>query len=153
MRNLKLQMHISLDGYVTVEQGAVNFVWDEDVIKFCVENLENVDTILLGQHTTQEFINFWDSVDVNPEHPEFILGKQISRISKVIFYNTVTQTQWKNTIIINGDINVEINKLKNTDGKDILVYGGATLASSLIESRLVDEFYFLLSPVCFGKGL
>ena len=78
MRNLKLQMHISLDGYVTVEQGAVNFVWDEDVIKFCVGNLENVDTILLGQHTAQEFINFWDSVAANPEHPEFILGKRIS---------------------------------------------------------------------------
>lgn len=35
MRNLKLQMHISLDGYVTVEQGATNFIWDDEMIKFC----------------------------------------------------------------------------------------------------------------------
>lgn len=35
-------MHISLDGYVTAEQVAANFVWDADVIKFCVDNLKNV---------------------------------------------------------------------------------------------------------------
>ncbi|RAV29132.1 dihydrofolate reductase family protein [Sinomicrobium soli] len=153
MRNLKLQMHISLDGYVTVEQGTTTFVWDNKVIKFCVENLENVDTILLGQYTAHEFIDFWDGVATNPEHPEFALGKRISETPKVVFSNTITQHQWNNTSIISGNVNEEINKLKAANGKDMLVYGGATLAASLIGNALVDEFYFLLSPLCFGKGL
>jgi dihydrofolate reductase len=153
MRKLKLQMHISLDGYVTVEQGAANFVWDKDVIKFCVDNLINVDTILLGQHTAQEFINFWDGVAITPDHPERELGKRISDILKVVFSNTITHHQWKNTTIVRGNLKEEINNLKKSNGKEILVYGGAMLASSLIENDLVDEFYFLVSPVCFSKGL
>ncbi|MFT3947777.1 MAG: dihydrofolate reductase family protein [Agriterribacter sp.] len=153
MRKLKLQMHISLDGYLTIEQDAANFVWDNNVIKFCVDNLENVDTILLGQHTAQEFINFWDSVAVNPNHSEWELGKRISEIPKIVFSNTITNHQWKNTTVVSGNLKDEVDKIKKSNGKSILVYGGATLASSLIENNLVDEFYFLFSPICFGKGM
>lgn len=153
MRKLKLQMHISLDGYVTAEQGATNFVWDTDVLDFCVNNLDKVNTILLGQHTAQEFIGFWDGVAITPDHPEWKLGKRISEIPKVVFSNTITHHQWKNTTVVNGNLKEEVNDLKRSNEKDILVYGGAMLASSLIENNLVDEFYFLLSPICFGKGL
>ncbi|PRD54745.1 dihydrofolate reductase family protein [Sphingobacterium gobiense] len=153
MRKLKLQMHISLDGYVTVEQGAVNFVWDGEVINFCVDNLNHVDMILLGQHTAHEFINFWDGVADTPDHPERELGKRISEIPKMVFSNTVTQHQWKNTTVVSGNVKEEVNKLKKSNGKDIMVYGGAMLASSLIKNRLIDEFHFLFSPICLGKGL
>ena len=153
MRKLILQMHLSLDNYVSMEQGGTNFKWDEEVIKFCVDNLENVDTILLGRNTAQELIPFWDEVATNTSHPDFALGKRISEIPKVVFSNTVTHHQWKNTTIMNGSINDEINKLKESTGKDILVYGGASFASSLIQNDLVNEFYFLLNPFCLGKGL
>ncbi|MBX2923756.1 MAG: dihydrofolate reductase family protein [Chitinophagaceae bacterium] len=153
MRTLKLQMHLSLNGYVTAEQGAANFVWDKDVIKFCIDNLKNVDTILLGQHTAREFIHFWDGVAVTPDHPEWEPGKWISDIPKIVFSNTITHHQWKNTTILRGSLKEEINHLKKSTGKEMLVYGGAMLASSLIENDLVDEFYFLVNPVCFSKGL
>ena len=39
MRKLKLQMHLSLDNYVNMEKGEANFKWDDEVIKFCVDNL------------------------------------------------------------------------------------------------------------------
>lgn len=152
MRKLKLQMHLSLDSYVNMEQGGAAFKWDDEVIKFCVENLENTDTILLGRNTAQEFISFWDEVATNTSHPDFALGKKISEIPKVVFSNTITHHNWSNTTIINGNINDEIIKLKESKGNDILVYGGASLASSLILNELVDEFYFLLNPFCLGKG-
>ncbi len=153
MRKLKLQMHLSLDNYVNMEQAGTNFKWDDEVIKFCVNNLENVDTLLLGRNTAQEFISFWDEVATNTSHRDFALGKRISEIPKVVFSNTITHHDWKNTAIINGNITDEIIKLKKLKGKDILIYGGASLASSLIQNNFVDEFYFLLNPFCLGKGL
>lgn len=153
MRKLKLQMHMSLDNYVTLEQGGTTFIWDDEVIKFCVNNLQSVDTILLGRNTAGELIPFWDDVATNPNHSEFALGKRISETRKVVFSNTVAHHNWKNTTIINGELNDEIIKLKKLKGNDILVYGGASLASALIKNGLVDEFYFLLNPICFGKGL
>ena len=153
MRKLKLQMHLSLDSYVNMEQhGGKNFKWDDEVIKFCVDNLENVHTILLGRNTAHDFILFWDEVATNGSHPDFALGKRISEIPKVVFSNTVTNHDWKNTTIIHGNVSDEVIKLKKSEGKNILVYGGASFASSLIQNNLVDEFYFLLNPFCLGKG-
>ena len=50
------------------------------------------------------------------------------------------------------DIAEEIKRLKKKDGKDMIVYGGFSFVSSLIEHGLIDEFYLLLNPMAFGKG-
>lgn len=146
-------MHLSLDNYVNMEQGGENFKWDDEVIQFCVDNLESVDTILLGRKTAGDLIPFWDEVATNSSHRDFALGKRISELKKVVFSNTVTRHDWKNTSIIKGNFNDEVTKFKESAGKDILVYGGASMAASLIQSKLVDEFYFLLNPFCLGKGV
>ena len=152
MRKLKLQMHLSLDNYANMEQGGKNFKWDREVIAFCVGNLEDVDTILLGRKTAEELIPFWDEVATNPNHEDFALGKRISEIPKLVFSNSVTHNRWKNTKIIKGNFNDEISTLKKSNGKNVLIYGGASFASSVIQNNLVDEFYFLLNPFCLGKG-
>lgn len=152
MRKIKLQMHLSLDNYVNMEEGGKNFTWDNEVIDFCVSNLEDVDTLLLGRKTAEELIPFWDNVATAPSHADFALGKRISELQKIILSDTMTSHPWENTTVIRGDINKEVTRLKNSNGKTILVYGGASFASSLVKNNLVDEFHFLLNPFCLGKG-
>lgn len=152
MRKLKLQMHLSLDNYVNMEEGGKDFKWDREVINFCVENLEDVDTILLGRKTADELIPFWDEVAANPAHEDFALGKRISEIPKLVFSNSVLRSQWKNARIVKGNFSNEVLNLKISIGKNILVYGGASFAAYLVQNNLVDEFYFLLNPFCLGKG-
>ena len=144
---------MTLDGYVNMEAGEKSFKWDHDVIEFCVDNLEGVDTILLGRKTAKDLIPFWDDVAANPGHADFDLGKRISEIPKKVFSNTVTDHNWSNTTIISGDFNEELKKLKVSTGGDILVYGGASFASSLIQNDMVDEYYFLRDPFCLGEGV
>lgn len=153
MRTIKLQMHLSLDNYVNMEQGGTNFKWDHEVIEFCVDNLESVDTILLGRKTAQDLIPFWDKVATDSSHPDFALGQRISALPKVVFSNTLTEHPWKNTTLLSGDMHTELSKFKESAGNDILVYGGASFAASLIQNELVDEFYFLLNPFRLGNGL
>jgi hypothetical protein len=85
MRKLKLQMHITLDGFSNMEDGGRNFKWDSKVIKFCVDNLKDVDVLLLGRKTADELIPFWDKVALNKKHPDYALGKRISEIPKIVF--------------------------------------------------------------------
>ena len=146
-------MHMTLDNYVNMEDGGENFKWDNEVIAFCVDNLESVDSILLGRKTAEELIPFWDDVATKPTHSDFALGKRISELPKTVLSNTLTDPPWKNTSIVSGDMNDEVMKLKKSAGKDILVYGGASFATSLIDKNLVDEFYFLLDPFRLGKGI
>jgi dihydrofolate reductase len=153
MKKLKLQMHMTLDGFSNMESAGNEFKWDAKVIKFCVDNLKDVDTLLLGRKTADELIPFWDKVALDKKHPDYALGKRISELPKIVFSNTVKKNRWQNTTLINGDVKKEIEKLKKIEGKNLLAYGGVSFASTLIENDLVDTFYFLKNPFCLGKGL
>ncbi len=153
MRRLKLQMHITLDNFVNMEDAGAHFKWDNEVISFCIKNLESVDCILLGRKTAEELIPFWDDVATKPTHADFALGKRISELPKFVLSNTMAKAPWKNTTVITGDLKDEVTRLKVTAGKDILVYGGASFAASLIDHNLVDAFYLLLDPFRLGKGV
>lgn len=151
MRKLKLQMQISLDGFVTANYGGTNFKWDNDVRNFSIENLKNVDCILLGRNTAEDFI-YWRSVANNPKDSDYEFGKLLTDIPKVIFSKTLKVSKWDTATIAKGKIVEEIKTLKKKKGKDIIVYGGYSFVSSLIKQGLIDEYYLLVNPVAVGSG-
>jgi dihydrofolate reductase len=59
---------------------------------------------------------------------------------------------WKNTRIARGNIQEELSNLKKQPGKSMVVWGGASLASSLINLGLIDEYRLLVNPVLLGRG-
>ena len=151
MRKIKLQMTISIDGFVKSKYGGPD-IWDNDVTRFCVRNLDNVDTILLGRNTAEGFVPYWKDVAENPEAEYFPLGKPLTDIPKIVFSNTIKENTFENTSIISGDFKSSIEKLKSEKGKNIMVYGGVNFVSSLIQYDLVDEFALLFYPYAGGQG-
>jgi dihydrofolate reductase len=153
MRKLKLQMVVTLDGFglVPSDKGA-NFIWDDEVTKFCIDNLENIDGIVLGRNTAEGFIPHWTGVANNPSDKDYNLGKLLTDIPKIVFSNQLPDTKWNNATTVKGDVSTEIKKLKNKSGKDMIVYGGYSFVSSLVQNGLVDEFYLLVEPVMIGNG-
>ena len=141
MRKLKVQMNFE----------GIN--WDEDMVTFCIDNLKNVDSILLWRITAEGFIPYWKDVAKNPAPTDINsrLGKPINDTHKDIFSNTLKVNQWDNATIISGDIAGEIKKLKDNNGKDIIVYGGNKFVSSLVEHKLVDEYYLLVNPLAINS--
>jgi dihydrofolate reductase len=72
---------------------------------------------------------------------------------KVVFSKTVQRMDGKNVRVENGDLIEKVQELKSRPGKDLVVYGGATFVSSLIEHDLIDELNFFVNPVAIGEGL
>lgn len=72
---------------------------------------------------------------------------------KIVFTKTLTKSEWENTVIENGDLVDEINKLKKQNGGDVIVYGGASFVSDLIKYGLIDELHLLINPTAIGKGM
>ena len=72
---------------------------------------------------------------------------------KVVFSKSLEKSEWENTSIAKGNIIQEIEALKNENGKDLIVYGGAEFVTSLIENDLIDEYHFFINPSIIGKGL
>lgn len=141
MRKLKLQMNLAL-----------NNKWDSGMSDFSIDNLKTVDCILHGRKTGEGFIPYWTEIANNPNDAEYKLGRRFADIPNVVFSNTLKVSQWDNTTILSGDIKAAIEALKKKNGKDILVYGGDSFVSSLIQHDLVDEFYLLVNPVEIGNG-
>jgi dihydrofolate reductase len=151
MRKLKLQMQLSLDGFVTADYAGANFNWDNEVKSFSIENLTNVDSIVLGRNTAEGFL-YWRDVANDPEHNDYKFGKLLTDIPKVIFSKSLKSSKWDNAAIVKGDIVEEIKTLKKEKGKDMIVYGGSAFVSSLIQHGLIDEYYLLINPVAVGSG-
>ncbi len=152
MRKLKLQVVISLDGFVKGDYGGANINWDKEAWKFCIDNLKNVDCILLGRNTAEDFIPHWRGVANNPKDNDYKLGKPLTDIPKIVFSKKLKTSKWDNATIAKGDIVKEIKALKRRKGKDMIVYGGYSFVSSLIQHTLIDEYFLLVNPFAYGSG-
>jgi len=156
MRKLKLQVQISIDGFVGGPNGELDWmtwVWDEELKKFVGELNDPTDTILLGKNMTDGFVNHWKKVADDPENPIHSSGVKFTETPKVVFSRTLKDSIWENTVLASGDLTVEVNKLKSVKGTNMMVYGGATFVSSLIDAELIDDYYLFINPVLIGKGL
>lgn len=157
MRKLKLQMQISIDGYVAGPEGQLDWMtWemDEALLNFINELTDSSDTILMGRKMTEGFINYWENVVSNqPESPEFPFAQKMVNIPKIVFSKTIKHIAGKNVTVENGDLVTAINNLKNQNGKDIVVYGGANFVFSLIKNNLIDELNLFINPTAIGNGL
>src|SRR5439155_16983407 len=142
MRKLKLQMQISVDGYVAGPNGELDWMtWshDDKIIKFINDLTDSSDTILHGRKMTDGFVNYWENVVNNQtDSPEYTFAKKMVDTSKVVFSKTLDTSKWNNTTLAKGDLADEIANLKNQNGKDIIVYGGAGFVSSLIKGEHID---------------
>jgi len=154
MRKVKLQMQMTINGYVAQPNGKNDWMtWnpDDELIAFMNSLLDTSDTLLLGRKTADSIIKYWeDTADENPTHP---FAKKIVDISKVVFTKTVDKSAWNNTTLAKGNLAEEIANLKNQTGKDILVFGGASFVSSLIKEGLIDEYHLIVNPTAIGNGM
>jgi dihydrofolate reductase len=156
MRKLKLQVQMSIDGFIAGPQGEMDWMvwdWDDSLKKYVDEITEPVDCILLGRKLAQGFIPHWAAVAANPDSPEFAAGKKFTNTHKIVFTRTLNRSEWANTVLAKGDLVEEITQLKLQEGKDIIVYGGATFVSALIRYRLIDEFHLFINPTAIGNGM
>jgi len=153
MRKLKLQVQMSVDGFISGSNGEMDwmvFNWDDELKKYVNEITNPVDCIVLGRNLAQGFIPHWASKPVS-EDPWFV--EKINNSKKVVFTKTLEKSEWDNTILAKGDLVEEINELKNQNGKDIIAYGGGAFVSALIAAGLVDEFNLFVNPVALGTGM
>jgi len=114
---------------------------DEASGKAMQKQMEATD-MLLGRKTFDIFANYW------PKHADYWPG--VNDVTKYVLSNTMTKSDWNNSVFLTGVADIE--KLKNSDGADIKVWGSSELVQLLLKHDLVDELWLKIYPVLLGKG-
>jgi len=120
--------------------------WDDASDKLMQNQMAPAD-LLLGRKTFEIFSSYWpahadnwpDIMDVN----KYVLSNTIKASDSIV-------TQWKNSNILKSL--TDIQKLKNSNGSDLKVWGSGELVQLLLKNDLVDELLLKIYPLTLGKG-
>lgn len=151
MRKLKLQVHMSIDGYIAGPNGEIDWIFTGTSQQPVIDLASDCDTVLLGRKMSQEYINHWQSL--HETQPDNELARILANQRQIVFSRSQTTISGKNAEITNEDLVTKVNALKQGPGQNIIVYGGAEFVSSLIENNLIDEYNFFIKPSALGGGL
>lgn len=157
MRKVILQEFVSLDGLASGTNNSVDFIpaatqGDMSFGKEQIELMNRVDTLLLGRITYSMFAGFWPNVTEGPEK-EF--ADKFNGLQKVVFSKTLDRApwgKWKEGRIVKDNPVDEVARLKQQAGKDMMVSGSISVAQTLIDNNLVDEYRLVMCPVVLGDG-
>jgi dihydrofolate reductase len=144
---------VSLDGVMEAPGGedfkykAWSFEFDrgEDGDKFKLDETLESEALLLGRVTYEGFAAAWPS-----RSDEF--ADKFNSMPKYVVSSTLTDPEWNNSTVLNGDVVDDVEKLKQEIDGDIYVHGSCQLAQTLIENDLVDELHLMVFPVVLGTG-
>jgi dihydrofolate reductase len=152
MRKLSLFNQVSLDGYFTDENSDMSWAHKQDPewMKFTEENAKPGGELVFGRKTYDMMKSFWPTEQAAKAFPE--VAKQMNALPKIVFSRSMTEADWENARVINGDPAEEIKRLKNESGRDMVIMGSGTIVAQLSQAGLIDEFQIVVNPIVLGKG-
>ena len=139
MRKVILQLAVSLDGFIEGPNGEFDWCFtDQDY--GMTEFFSHVDSVFYGRKS-YELVLSMDEAEMYGSAP----------LTEYVFSTTLQEVR-PGAILVNGDIEAEVKRIKGAPGKDIWLFGGASLTASLLNLGLVDEISLAVHPIILGGG-
>lgn len=139
MKKVILGLAVSLDSFIEGPNGEYDWCFtDQDY--GLNEFYKNVDSVFIGRKSYEMSYGSEDGG-----------GFGLPKMKEYVFSNTLKQVK-DGATIISGDIKAEVEKIKQEEGKDIWLFGGGSLTTSLMNLGLIDEFWLSVHPIVLGEG-
>ncbi len=126
--------------------------FDEEAMGSAIDDvMDGTEALLFGLRTWEVMASAW------PDRAGDPFADRMNALPKYVVSSTLTadeaSSRWNNTTLIGGDDPAgEIRRLKEQDGRDIMVMGSASVALHLVENDLVDEYRLMIEPILLGGG-
>lgn len=141
MRKVILGLAVSLDGFIEGPNGEFDWCFTDQDYGMS-DFFKRVDAVFMGRKSYEL------AEQMNAEGND-IPG--MPKMEEYIFSNTLTKVK-EGATIVSGDIEKEVKAIKQQEGKDIWLFGGAELTSVLMNMGLVDELWLSVHPILLGSG-
>lgn len=157
MRKLVVSMNVTLDGFLSGPDCELDWhfqSWTSEMAACASEQLSKADTILLGKITYSAMARYWNAKlhDFSFPREDLVFADMMHRYTKFVFSHSAKLPPWNNTVRIKGNLAAAIIQLKQQPGRDIIMYGSASIVATLVPMHLVDEYHIWVHPVVLGKG-
>jgi dihydrofolate reductase len=126
---------------------AFKFDRGDDGNKFKMDELIEADAQLLGRVTYEGFAEAWPS-----RTDEHGFADKMNNMRKYVVSTTLQNPTWNNTVVIDGNVADEVDKLRQESSGNILVAGSVSLAHTLAKHDLVDVYRLMVYPIVLGQG-
>ena len=145
MRKIVLYIAMSLDGYIADKNGGVDWLSgqepeDESEGSY-PEFVQDIDTVVMGWKTYHQV-----TTELSPDRWVYD-----ALMTYVITHREETPSE--KIRFVHESPPALIRDLKEMDGKDIWICGGASIAQQLMRDGLIDRFYISVIPVLLGAGI
>jgi len=150
MRKLIVSANITLDGFMAGRGGELDWhfpFWTDEMAAYASRQLRSMDTILVGRLTYQRMAAYW------PLAPRNDYSEMMNGYEKIVFSTTLKKAGWQHSRIVSGNMGEEVARLKTLPGRDMIIYGSASIVQALRRMDLVDEYQVWLHPVAIGRGI
>lgn len=145
MRKIVLYIAMSLDGYIADANGGVSWLRGQDPDSESEgsypEFVRDIDTVVMGWETYHQVIT-----ELSPD--EWVYE---DLMTYVITHREETSSE--KIRFVHESPSELMKKLKELDGKDIWICGGASIARQLMQDGMIDRFYISVIPVLLGAGV
>jgi dihydrofolate reductase len=138
MRKICYSAAMSLDGYVAGPNGESDWIIMNPDIDFAAL-MGRFDTILMGRRTFEAAQSMGG-------------GAAMPGTSLVVFSRTMRQVDQPHATIVGSEFHSYLSQLRGQAGRDVWLFGGGTLFSSLLEAGFVDVVEVAVMPVLLGGG-
>jgi len=120
---------------------------DADMGKAAEESMATTGGMLFGRRTYEDFYKVWPNRTDNP------FTEVLNNTQKYVASTTLKEPlPWANSTLLEGDAAEAVAKLKQGQGKDLVILGSGDLIRSLMPHDLIDEFVLLIHPLVLGSG-
>ncbi len=143
MRKLILGLAVSLDGYIEGPNGEYDWCFTDQDYGLS-EFFSRVDAVFMGRKSYEVAQQYASS-----NNGEAIPG--MPPMTEYVFSQTLRSVK-DGAVLVSGDTMSEARRIKELPGKDIWLYGGASLTDALLQAGLVDELWMSVHPILLGSG-
>lgn len=145
MRKIIESTLVSLDGVIgEPHHWAGSFFGDAERAESLAQLLA-CDAMLMGRRTYEIFSRLWPASTGD-------YASRLNDMPKYVFSSTLEKAAWKNTTIVRGDVATEVARLKEQEGRDLILYGHGRFGHTLLQHHLLDELRLAVHPVVVGRG-
>lgn len=157
MRRIIASERITLDGFIARPDGAMDWMepyFDEALANYEAELQKTVDTALFGRVTYQGFASYWPTVPNDPASPAGVVeyAKRFNDMRKVVFTRTLAHADWNNSTTTPEIVPQDILSMKQEAGRDMVIFGSASVVQTLTRHGLIDVYNLLVYPIVLGQG-